>query len=202
MRLHALPRVVATAAGLCLFLSTTSALAAPILNLDNGHYYEFFESPLGYAVTWWEAAAAADGSSHLDLPGHLVTITSREENLWLTTTYGAPALRSKWTGGMQVPGAPSPELGWFWITGEPWSYANWYPPGAPNDGSGEDEDRVQFDLAVNLDGIGWNDYVAHGVANGYLIEYEPAFGAVPEPGSCALLGLGWWVVWRRRAATV
>ena len=46
-----------------------------------------------------------------------------------------------WLGGFQdltSPNYSEPSGGWTWVTGEPWSYTNWFPGEPNNTGGGED----------------------------------------------------------------
>lgn len=98
----------------------------------NGHRYMAVAVPEG--ITWMEANERAVAAG-----GHLVTITSEEENVfvnglvdqwcywnrpqgWKVTTLGP------WIGGLQVPGSREPNEGWAWVTGEPFDFANWGSP--------------------------------------------------------------------------
>jgi len=47
-------------------LSVISALAAPVLNPANNHYYDY----VGQTGTWFDAGTRAEGMTHLGLPGH------------------------------------------------------------------------------------------------------------------------------------
>jgi hypothetical protein len=66
--------------------------------------------------------------------GHLATITSATENDFIHGVVGA---NQAWIGGTQTPGSCEPGCGWYWITGEPWTYSNW-SPGEPNNDLGQD----------------------------------------------------------------
>jgi len=98
------------------------------------HYYQLFSIEL----TWSDAKDYCES-----LAGHLVTITSEEENSFVDTlTQG----NSIWIGftDEQIEGE------WAWVTNEPVTYVNWNQ-GEPNDAfSGEDyAELLPFD--------GWND---------------------------------------------
>ena len=56
----------------------------PILNPDNGHYYERIDAQ----VNWWQAKALAESLSFLGAPGHLAAISSFEENWWIADNLG------------------------------------------------------------------------------------------------------------------
>jgi len=163
--------------GLC---AARPTLADPILNPANGHYYQVVHSP----VDWYEASTAAIGTSWLGISGHLATITSSDENLFLTNTFGAGSLNLCWLGGYQPPGSPEPAGGWAWVTGEPFSFWGWFPSEPNNDGAGS-EDRVCFAHPVQPWGKPWNDLWGEENIAGYVVEFP-----VPEPATGLLFALG------------
>lgn len=94
-----------------------------------GHRYQYIPG----AFTWMEAEANA-----ASLGGHLVTMTSAEENHWVWTQF-SPHLSSQdkralpergwWIGGKPLESGK----GWQWVTGEPFEYTCWSlakPPAA------------------------------------------------------------------------
>lgn len=170
-----------------------AASAAPVLNPANGHYYDVINTSPG--VNWATANSAASALSFMGVQGHLVTITTAQENQFLTSTFGAGALHFHWTGGLQPAGSTEPGGGWSWVTGEPFAFNNWWP-GEPNN-SGGIENRIIFDHGTTANGKSWNDLRDTALASGYVVEYD-----TPEPvslvvfGSLALAGVG--VVARRR----
>lgn len=163
------------------------AWAEPILWPVNGHYYDVVHS----AVTWDQAHAAANNLSWLGVAGHLATVTSAEENLFLTNKFGATALHLHWLGGYQPPGSPEPGGGWTWVTGEPFTFLGW-SPGEPNNAGGN-EDRICFDHPVQAWGKPWNDLAGSTRANGYVVEFP-----VPEPSAGLLFALPVLMARRRR----
>jgi len=170
----------------------------------NGHFYDLIESGPGWVdgLHWDQARVEAESLSFVAHPwvyeGHLATITSASENLWLTATFGGDALHLHWIGAYQPPGSPEPDGGWTWVTGETWDYTNWFPPGEPNDRDGI-EDVAVFDHGVIADGKAWNDLPASSLFY-YVVEYEPT-ARIPEPSTLivwsllAVLGIFWY---RRR----
>ena len=148
----------------------------------NDHWYEVIA--MGSPVSWDEAKALAESSTYLGLQGHLVTITSVAEDAFVLN-FPSAGMAQTWLGGFQVPGASSPDAGWRWVTGEPWSYTNW-GPGEPNDyyGFGSEE---KLGLWTFPDGsLLWNDYLPNEPNIQYIVEYE----TVPEPAVIFLLPLG------------
>lgn len=117
----------------------------------NDHYYARIPQPL----TWEQARIAAER-----LGGHLATITSAEENAFITPLVIDGVNNVSHLGGRRV------ENGWAWITGEPWGYSNWFP-GEPNNASG-DENYLATWVAPGT----WNDvfpsYLAH-----FVVEWGP-----------------------------
>jgi hypothetical protein len=142
-------------------------LSAPIYNPANGHWYQAAEAP-----NWFAARAAADTFPFGGYRGHLATINSAEENLFITNVVlpGLPQHNSYWLGGYQDRTAPDyrePAGGWRWVTGEPWIYANW------NGGEPNNVDGGENALEIRKDGT-WNDTRDQIGPGGYLIEYEPS----------------------------
>ena len=85
----------------------------------------------------------------LALGGHLVSITSAEENELVARIAGG---RVVWIGGMRKGSGNGPGADhWYWCDGQPWIYANW-APGEPNNYGGN-ENRIQLYGQNKL----WND---------------------------------------------
>lgn len=83
---------------------------------SNGHWYQRFD----HSVDWDTARAECAA-----IGGHLATLTSAEEDAFVGALNAG---RNSWLGGYRSPS----NLGiWVWVTGEPWSFANWIP-GEPN----------------------------------------------------------------------
>jgi hypothetical protein len=99
------------------------ASAAPI-EFTNGHYDEYV--PAEHS-SWTDANAAASSLSYAGLPGHLATVTSPEENAFVTDLLplviaaGNEVTQEAYLGGVQIDTIGSPTEGWSWLTGEPWS---------------------------------------------------------------------------------
>lgn len=114
----------------------------PITDGGNGHSY--LAVALDNPISWPDANDMANL-----LGGHLVTLTSAEENDFVfhlidDEMYWYPGfnLRGPWTGGYQLPGATEPTGGWVWVTGEPFVFERW-ETGQPNN-FGRNEDRIHF----------------------------------------------------------
>jgi hypothetical protein len=186
MKTHFSPRFA------CLLLCAVLGLAlpttaAPILGPD-GHFYDVINAP---GLTWDAANAAANASSFMGLPGHLVTITSPVEDVFIDTLRNSLQLGEVWVGGFQNPITETvPTAGWTWVNGEGSfpgvvsvsPYANWQA-GEPNDFYGVASEQH---LAIGFFGLGggWNDEGAIGQVAGYAVEYE---ARVPESGPLTLV---------------
>lgn len=136
----------------------------------NGHRYTIVFD----RTTWPDAKTKAEQAG-----GHLVTITSAEENdfvrqlakdsgLWADdSVYGG------WLGAERLPvdgGYAGPDLGWTWVTNEPFGYTNWLA-GEPNN-SGDSEMYLGF-YQSNAEGL-WNDWNESGDGSmpGYIVELD------------------------------
>jgi hypothetical protein len=159
---------------------TGSANAVPVTWSGNGHEYDvvFLEG-----VTWTTA-----NSYVADMGGgwHLATLTSSAENDFVASLLSTSlADRSHfWLGGTDA----AVEGTWTWVTGEAWSYTNWWG-GEPNNVG--DEDYLAMDLRGGL--YGWNDAPntlgqIYGFARGYIIERRGSV-SVPEPATLPMLAL-------------
>jgi Thrombospondin type 3 repeat/Lectin C-type domain len=140
---------------LCLIVSfTPSPAAGQTLWEGNGHYYLV----VNQTTNWQQARLLAESMLFMGVPGHLATITSAEENTFVTTQLGPTA--GAWLGGEQPPGSAEPGGGWRWITGEPWVYTNW-DSGEPNNayggGWGSSNDSSEEVLHYHHNGTRWND---------------------------------------------
>jgi hypothetical protein len=162
--------------GLLSFGVTAPVEASPILNVQNGHYYETVFAPNG--INWNDANVAAQSMSHLGIQGHLLTVTSAAENNFVGSNL---VLHNFWLGGFQPLGSPEPAGGWQWVTGEQWLYTNWNL-GEPNNQGGF-ENYLHF-FGSNV----WNDITGSDLTGGYIVEYS-TLNATPEPATMALLGL-------------
>ena len=124
--------------------------------VENDHYYKAFFVPAGISWTNAESAAEAEG-------GHLATITSSSENDFV---YGLVKDRlywaivgliwsGPWLGGTAPASRKQPIVGWTWVTGETWKYANWLA-GEPNNNGGI-ETHSSFASPSHRTASTWND---------------------------------------------
>ena len=111
----------------------------------NGHYYKVFSGPNSEypQLTWEEAKLACE-----QLGGHLVTITSSEEQDFIESLDSTTCIGewSVWIG-LSRPEGTGP---WTWITGEPYEYTHWADTEPSGDGS-------CVAMRTKNYGYGWND---------------------------------------------
>ncbi len=122
-------------------------------------------------LTWEEARSRAEADG-----GHLVTITSADENaqvlalvaeraeIWANYD-GAMIVDGEeaplqvtigpWIGLHQPSGSAEPDGGWVWVTGEALGYTNWSP--VPNSDESEPNDNGGVEDYANLFGPGLDD---------------------------------------------
>lgn len=153
----------------------TTLLPAPLLlaaafgqitDPVSGHTYQLINSNL----SWTDANLAAPTHMFNGQPGHLATVTSQAELDFIVQNLspGRP-----WLGGFHdsnAPGYQEPDLGWQWVTGEPFTFTNWFT-GEPNNtsASGGPEDHLEM-----FGGGEWNDAEDnHLFTNQYLVEWGP-----------------------------
>ncbi|TNC68521.1 lectin-like protein [Rubellimicrobium roseum] len=170
----------------------TPALAGPVKWEGNGHYYEL--------VTWYSQAtfggamAAAAGLSFLGASGHLATVTSASEQMFLDVLNwtssgngeGFHGYTSAWLGASDA----EEEGDWRWVTGpeagqslySTWdNWADWEPNNMGRDGA------ENFAVGWWYDTM-WNDMQDNYAALAYVVEYDVA--PVPLPAGLPLLAAG------------
>lgn len=175
-----------------LFLSAGAVMAIPILNPDNGHYYDVIRAQ---GIEWNDALLAANVKFHQGLRGHLATISSAQEHSYVNAAIQAAGGGEMWAGGFQPVGETDPQANWTWVNNEgsfpgvnsssPYAFWN---GGEPNDFYGIASEQY---LGLNLS-AGFNDEGNLGLITGYVIEYDPNTIVinVPDGGSsAALLGI-------------
>lgn len=179
-------------AALALLVANGSVHAAPVQWSGNGHWYEAVAS----TANWEAARVAASASTFMGAQGHLATVTSAAESVFISSLGDDVNLDLSLyaIGGFQSLLATTPGAGWQWITGEAFVFDNWHPA-EPNDfpsffeiiGLGS-EDFLGLWTGENAQGVTWNDINNVGPLRGYVVEYAP--GQVIEPATLALLGIG------------
>lgn len=115
----------------------------------NGHTYHLYND----CLTWEEAKEKCE-----ELGGHLVTITSAEEQATIARLVKEQARIGYWIGGKKDSGST-------WVTGEEFSYSNW-EPGEPNETDGEDK------YGIYTDRMTWNDWLNTRQGLGFICEWD------------------------------
>lgn len=144
---------------------TASVYAQPILNPVNGHYYELIGDP---SMTWSQARDIAAGRSFMGMQGYLATITSFAEQGFVNANFTGYDL---WIGGYQLNDQSDRDVGWQWVTGEPWAYTNW-DGGEPNDCCTTAAEDNEENYLMLFDDATWNDTNASADIDYMLVEYE------------------------------
>ena len=153
-----------------------------------GNLYESVLVPTH--ITWPDAKIAAEKRTFLGHQGHLATITTPEEDLYLENLRRASpqvgGASQLWVGGYQLPGSIEPDGGWVWINNEgaiPGQnggpvYANWQINQPDNAWTSLGLGGENY-LAIGLfNQYGWNDDGSYGdgrhdgTLDGYAVEYE------------------------------
>jgi hypothetical protein len=160
----------------------------PLLALWTGncHYYEFVPG----IFTWQEARAAALTRTHVGVPGHLLTITSPEENAFINTAFNTGSENhGTWIGGYE----PADDGVWRWADGPeagvqfsyfaspapPFNYANWGGV-EPSNTRPPDENYAWMNIGAPFPGVGsgeWADTIPSpnplDPIVGYIVEFSP-----------------------------
>ncbi len=165
---------------LCALLLATGA-GATVYEF-NGHYYEPVLVPEG--VTWSEAVDVATRCN-----GYLATITSQAEDEFVYSLIDEPAYWWQTYGGPWLGGTDFGHEGtWTWVTGESWTYTNWWPSGQPDNAGGTEHYLQYHGGPLNVgDPYGylgqrrWNDVSGDLPLRGYVIEWSDS--ALPNEQS-------------------
>jgi hypothetical protein len=124
----------------------------------NGHYYQYVSARVNFDT----ALNSAASMSYLGFQGHLVRITSAEENAFVIAL---AAGNSFWIAGSDA----QQEGVWRWVAGpengQIISPTLWRP-GEPNDAGGED--CLGYWSSVNA----WNDWSAFRHSFSAIVEFE------------------------------
>jgi hypothetical protein len=137
-----------------------ATVTIPALDRVNQHRYLPVEVPGG--IRWRDALAAAEKETPDGKAGHLATVTSSDENAFITSLLDED--RDYWLGGYQPAGSKEPAGGWRWVTGESWKYTSWRDK-EPSNSEGNEN------VAHTWDGE-WNDDDTNLLAAGYVIEFD------------------------------
>lgn len=130
----------------------------------NGHYYKVYDQSLN-----WSAAK----SYCEDLGGHMVTITSAEEQSFLIKLTNSSSKRNMWIGAYPCDGIMK------WITEEEFNYTNW-ASGEPNNVFNMQNAVMMYTHRASFPAGTWNDENGNGrdwtgyeLSNfGFICEWE------------------------------
>lgn len=171
-------------------VSMPAARAEALPVAFDGHFYEYVAAD---HISWTDANAAASSLSYAGLHGHLATVTSPEENAFITDLLPVvvavfnEVTQEAYLGGIQLDSRGAVTDGWAWVTGEPWSYTNW-AGFEPNNAGAEIYLGIWMADVAGTTRVrgGWNNASNSGLLDaGYVVEY-----AAPEPEPTLLAGLG------------
>ncbi|MCA9259986.1 MAG: cadherin-like domain-containing protein [Planctomycetales bacterium] len=141
----------------------------------NGHLY-FAADFRPQDRTIEELQLVSSAKSYLGRTGHLATLTSEKENVFISDNFGYGVI-----GAFQdhsSPGYEEPAGGWKWVTDEPWNYTNWrLESNEPNNQFGEDVGEMWV-------GGSWND-TDFRTQMQMLLEFED-LGAFPSDDAIRL----------------
>lgn len=190
--------------GIIVFANGSAADAGPILWNVNGHYYDLIlPSDVSGSYTWFEANNAAQALTFMGSTGHLVTVTSAEEDNFLRSNFAfliAPDVivngKTIWGDYAWIGLSDARSEGVYeWVTGEPFSYTNWARE-APNNFPWipQGEDYIHYWTRDNV--WSWNDLPPGSGSPdwgrnriGFFVEFESPveIAAVPEPPTLILI---------------
>lgn len=163
----------------------------------DGRYYQVV---IANKISWQDAKAAAEQRTLDGVQGHLATISTPEEDMFvhqlrqqvLNAPHPTLSGTELWVGGFQVPCAtttPEPACGWMWLNGDSIAPTNGYSPytnwlaGQPNNlqrNANALNSKNEDYLAIGLDGaFGWNDEGSLANVWGYIVEYGDNVVTVP-----------------------
>ena len=160
----------------------------------NDHWYEVVT--FGNGITWAAANLEAESSVYLNMTGYLASVTTDDENTFISDLFGFTdwvynnlnGFMGPWLGGHQLD-----DKEWTWTSGEEWGYTNWETNQPSNQ---PEQDYLHYYISLGEAGnpfgesATWNDLGTdqEGVY-GYVVEYSTA-APVPIAGSFLLLCSG------------
>ena len=148
---------VALAVSILFLPSASQAYLLDGVQQFNGHYYKVFD----FGMTWDDAKIFCE-----NLGGHLVTITSQQEQNFVNrmiADYGNK--KYYWFGASK-----DSFKNWNWVNGEQINYKNWQI-NQPDNKNGHENAIMTY-----KDNFGWNDLNSDGYSGGMI----PDFGLICE----------------------
>lgn len=166
---------------------------APVIHPVTGHAYLWMPGPF----LWGDARSAAESQVYRGVQGHLVTITSGSEALFVRNN-AIPNVRNTgglvtvsnggyyghWTGLFQDTTSPNfnePAGGWTWVTGEPMTFQAWAQPNRPDNFIGVGGQSEDFMALLWTTFTPWEDWSDRQLP--YIVEWdlEPLGAPFCEP---------------------
>ena len=154
------------------WLACVPANASVFFFAGTGHWYQPVYTPEG--ITWTNAYTGAINSG-----GYLCTVTNAAENDFVAALVDISYysdfsingdILGPWLGGYRNANSEQ----WQWVTGEPFTYTDWYP-GQP-DGYGGSDQKLQYYARATI-GSSWGDHPGnpipgYSLPRGYIVEYD------------------------------
>ncbi len=181
--------VLAIASLLGLFAAASAQVQGP-----SGNHYEIVSAR---GISWNSAKTASDQRMFRGQNGHLVTITSAQEDAFVEgmrrefvarNGLVSSSVQEFWIGGSQSPNSRAPGENWNWVNNEGpiplenggllfshWIRAPLLASDQPDDccGSVGTENNEENYLGIGIFGhTGWNDEGNSSLILGYIVEYE------------------------------
>ncbi|MBL9136273.1 MAG: PQQ-binding-like beta-propeller repeat protein [Verrucomicrobiales bacterium] len=148
----------------------------------NGNAYQRIDAP---SLHWDQANHVAEGMTYNGRKGHLVAITTVDEDRFLTEHpslgNGTSNLLDRyWIGAFGVQESAMPKATWKWVTGEPFGYANWQASITNGASTGTQHAFVSTISSDSGQLWGSDKGQPFPLARGYIIEYESVSNAPPS----------------------
>jgi hypothetical protein len=138
----------AAAASIAAAATAQDAVQWRVEDGGNGHWYQLLTNQ---QATFWQAVSAATSRG-----GHLVSISSQNENAFVRQISVGYAVHFGAFHDPAASGWSEPSAGWTWVSGEPWSWSGWCS-GQPDNspwGGFTGQELARF---ASADGACWDD---------------------------------------------
>ena len=171
-------------------LPASAALASPfqwpMVEGGNGHHYEMIPAS---GMTWQEARVVAESMEHLGVQGHLATLTTEAELVFVLSLSERPTFGAYLGAWQKLAGDldPGESYGWRWMTGEAWDSVlpQWCPWIDCNTGTYLSVTRMAYEGVVYY----WEGLVGDEAMEHFVVEFDgmpvvdPPEGAVGNESS-------------------
>jgi hypothetical protein len=153
---------------MCLSFIPMTAMAAVETATFNGQQYQMIE----IGMSWTEAKAYCE-----NLGGHLVVISSAEEQAFIENWIATGTKNYYWLGGYC-----DADRVFKWVTGEPMNFTAW-ASGEPNNYQGKQDKIMMYRVANPMNAVSqykWDDIRNEGTVDGEPFFSESSFGFICE----------------------